>query len=159
MTAPIPDASPVRPPISDIPAVPVRPSRAIQFSPEEFTKLLTSIATNAWKVRGRIMADPKGEDLREEIKKDDVKKIARHLDSIYEALTEFGIEIRDRTGEAYDYGLPDKIVSSVPQTGLTKELIVETLKPTIYWQSQIAQAGEVVIAVPAVVEEKKPEKI
>ena len=155
MNDPIPSSQLPKPALDEIPAVPVRPRSPLDYPTESFVRLLTSIATNSWKIRGRIMIDPKGEEPREELKKDDIKRLVRHLDSISEALTEFGVEIRDRTGEPYDFGLPEKIVSSMPRPGLTKELIVETLRPTIYWKSHIAQAGEVVIAVP---EEKNTEQ-
>jgi hypothetical protein len=159
MNDPIPNAPLAQPPIDEIADLAHRPRARIEVTLEDLSKLLTSITTNTWKARGRVRSDPKGDDLREEIKRDDIKKIARHLDLIFDALTEFGVEIRDRTNEAYDYGLPDKIVSSVPRPGLTRELIVETLKPTVFWHSHIIQGGEVVIAVPAVAEENKTEKI
>jgi len=50
---------------------------------------------------------------------------------------------------AFDYGLPLKVVTTQPTPGITKESVIETIKPTIYWQKQIIQMGEVVIATPA----------
>ena len=44
-----------------------------------------------------------------------------------------GLEIKDHTGDAFDYGLPLKVVTSQPTLGLTKESVLETIKPTIYW--------------------------
>jgi hypothetical protein len=159
MNDPIPNVPRAQPPIDDIADLAHRSHARIEVTFEDLSKLLTNITTNAWKARGRVSSDPKGEELREEMKKEDIKKIARHLDSILNALADFGVEIRDRTGETYDFGLRDKIVSSVPRAGIAKELIVETLRPTVYWHSHIVQDGEVIIAVPAVVEEKQPEKI
>ena len=43
------------------------------------------------------------------------------------------MEVKDRTGEAFDYGLPEKVVTAQPQPGLTREIIIETIRPTIYW--------------------------
>jgi len=60
-----------------------------------------------------------------------------------------GMEVKDRTNEPFDYGLPEKVVTTQPQEGLSKEIIIETIRPTIYWNGQIAQQGEVVIATPA----------
>jgi hypothetical protein len=142
--------------VPDFAAAPNRTRPSLEIRVEDLTKLLNSLANNAWKIQGRVMVNRKGEEIRDELKKDDIKKLVRHLDSIFEALTEFGFEVRDRTGENYDYGLPERIVSSAPRAGLTKELIVETLKPTIYLNSHLIQAGEVVIAVPA--EQKAEEK-
>jgi hypothetical protein len=157
MSDPIPNHAPAaRPLVPDPASFRDRHVHGEKLDPNEFTKLLTTVATNAWKLRGRIMVDPKGDEIREELKKDDIKKLVRHVDSIFEALTAFEVEVRDRTGETYDYGLPDKIVSSSPQPGLSKELIIETLRPSIYWRSMPIQAAEVVIAVP--VEQKAEEK-
>lgn len=60
-----------------------------------------------------------------------------------------GLEVKDHTGDAFDYGLPLKVVTTQPTPGITREMVVETIKPTIYWERQIIQAGEVVIATPA----------
>ena len=57
--------------------------------------------------------------------------------------------IKDHTGEIFDYGLPLNVVTTQPSPGITKERVLETLKPTIYWQEQMIQMGEVVIATPA----------
>jgi hypothetical protein len=45
--------------------------------------------------------------------------------------------------------LPLKVVTSQPAPGIARETVIETIKPTIYWQQQIIQTGEVVIATPA----------
>ncbi len=129
-----------------------KPPQAIRLSAEVFTKSLTALGTNAWKMKVRLMD---GDEPRDELKKDDLKKLMRNVDSMFEALSALGLEVRDRTGEPFDYGLPDKIVSSSPRAGLTRELIVETIRPTIYWQNQIAQTGEVVIATPLEKEKDK----
>jgi hypothetical protein len=155
MSETTPSPTPVIPAPQDLSGLRERAFKSPQSAMEDLTKVLANVATNAWKLRGRIMVDPKGEEIRDELKRDDIKKLARHVDSIFESLSAFGIEVRDRTGEVYDYGLPDKIVSSTPRPGLSKELIVETLRPTIYFRSHPIQTAEVVIAVPV---EKKPEE-
>jgi hypothetical protein len=115
--------------------------------PQTFAKATITVATNAWKLRTRLIDRHSGE-VRENLSKEDVKKMARYIESIYEAFAEIGIEIKDRTGEAFDYGLPEKVVTAQPQEGLTRERIVETLRPTIYWKEKLAQQGEVIIATP-----------
>ncbi len=78
--------------------VPDKPSqRHVVRIPGE---VLTKIATNAWKLRNR-MIDDRTKKPRAVIKKDDVKKLVSHVDSIFEALRELGLEIRDRTGERW----------------------------------------------------------
>jgi hypothetical protein len=154
MNDPLQIRRPGVPSIAAAPPVAEKGREPVRVSPEDLMKCITTVATNSWKMKSRVFNE-KGKP-REEIKKDDIKKLARHLDSIFEAFNGMGIEIRDRTNETYDYGLPDTIVSSAPRAGLSKELIVETIRPTIYWQNQIVQAGEIVIATP--IEEKSETK-
>jgi hypothetical protein len=122
-------------------------STIVEVIPENVAKALIATATNVWRIRSRI-SDSSTHELKEEITKDDLRKLSRYVDSIIESFAGVGIEIKDRTGEAFDYGLPEKVVTAEPQAGLTKEIIVETIRPTIYWKNQIAQQGEVVIATP-----------
>jgi hypothetical protein len=114
--------------------------------PTALVNAVLSIATAVWRIRSRV-EDSTGET-KEDISKDDLKKMKRYLDTIFHSLSGVGIEIRDRTGEAFDYGLPEKVVTAQSQSGISKEQILETLRPTIYWSNQIVQQGEVVIATP-----------
>jgi len=122
------------------------PMQVVEKLPDMFLKAVINIATSAWRIRCKV-TDSSGEPL-EEISKADTKKIPKYIESIFESLVSLGIEVKDRTGEVFDYGLPEKVVTTIPQPGINKERIVETLSPTIYWRSQIAQLGEVVIATP-----------
>ena len=116
--------------------------------PPHFTKTVLAVATSAWKLRARLI-DAKSGEPRYDVKKEDVRKLARHVEAIFEAFEQIELEVKDRTGEPFDYGLPEKVVTTQPQPGLKKEQIIETLRPSIYWNKQLAQQGEVVIATPA----------
>lgn len=107
-----------------------------------FARSIAIIATNAWRAKGRMIDPTTGEV------KDDLKRICRHIESILESLVEMGIEIKDRTGEPFDYGLPEKVITTQPKEGISKEHVLETIKPTVYWKAHIIQHGEVVIAAP-----------
>lgn len=111
--------------------------------PEKFVKIIADVATNAWKARTK-MTDGASGDVR-----DDMKRVYRHIEGMFESFQEMGLEIKDHTGEIFDYGLPLKVVTTQPTQGIAKERVIETLKPTIYWQEQMIQMGEVVIATPA----------
>ena len=41
-----------------------------------------------------------------------------------------------------------KVLAFQPTPGLTRERIVETIKPTIYFADQTLQMGEVIVATP-----------
>jgi len=110
---------------------------------------LASIANNAWKAKTKMLDNTTGE-AREEM-----KRVYRHVEGILESLREMKIEIKDHTGDAFDYGLPLKVVTTQPTAGITKEKVIETIKPTVYWHNQIIQMGEVVIATPAQSQENR----
>jgi hypothetical protein len=111
--------------------------------PAVVVKAMASIATNAWKAKSKMVDAKSGEALEE------MKRVYRHIEAILESFQEMGLEIKDHTDDAFDYGLPLKVVTTQPTPGITKERVIETIKPTIYWQNRIIQMGEVVIATPA----------
>jgi hypothetical protein len=120
----------------------------VKVLPPSFIKALLVIANNAWRMRSKLVNGAPDEP-RTEISKEDVKKLGRYAEAFFEALTSLGFEVKDRTGETFDYGMPEKVVAAQPQGGLAREQVVETIRPTVYWQNQIVQLGEVVIATPA----------
>ncbi len=116
--------------------------------PAHVVKGMADIATNVWKANAKML------DVSGEVR-DEMKRVHRHIASVLESLHEIGLEVKDHTGDAFDYGLPLKVVTTQPTQGITRESVIETIKPTIYWQQQIIQMGEVVIATPASTETKQ----
>jgi len=110
--------------------------------PPNFLKAMADIATNVWKAKVKML-DSSGET------REEMKRVYRHVEGVMESFKEIGLEVKDHTGDAFDYGLPLNVVTTQPTQGITKESVIETIKPTVYWQKQILQRGEVVIATPA----------
>jgi hypothetical protein len=110
--------------------------------PESFLKGMADLATHVWKARSR-MIDPATGEVREEMKRvhGDIQRIERSAAGI-------GIVIEDQTSKPFDYGLPWKVVASKPVPGLNKEIVTETLRPTIRWNGVIIQHAEVEIGTP-----------
>lgn len=108
---------------------------------------MADIATNAWKAKTKI--DGASGEVREEM-----KRVYRHIESVLKSLQTMGLEVKDHTGDAFDYGLPLKLITTQPTQGISRECVIETIKPTIYWQQQIIQMGEVVVATPSSTETK-----
>lgn len=105
-------------------------------------KAIVEIGTQLWKAKAKMVDSTSGEV------RDEMKKVFRHIESSFAALEAISVEVKDHTGDSFDYGLPLKVVTSQPTPGISKEQVIETVRPTIYWQKQIIQMGEVVIAVP-----------
>ena len=124
----------------------------VPFSVSDPGEIL-GIIINIWRIKVKT-TDSFSNQPKEELGKEDIKKVARYLDSIYNALAQLGIEIIDRTGETFDYGLPEKVVSTNPQEGISKERVLETLRPTVKWNNHI-YPGEVEIATPKTKKEKR----
>lgn len=123
---------------------------AVDFAgvvPRSFVKATVTVATNAWRIHTKLVDSVSGEP-REEITKEELKRVRRYVETILEALVNIGLEIKDRTGEIFDYGMPEKVVAAQSQEGLNREQVVETIRPTVYWGHQLVQQGEVVIATP-----------
>jgi hypothetical protein len=111
-------------------------------APPAYVKALTSIATNTWRAKAKVLDSATGE-VREEM-----KRVDRHIEAIYRNLAEVGIVIRDHTGDVYDEGQPMKVVASKPTQGLGKKRVSETLLPSIFWNDRLVQNGEIEIATP-----------
>jgi hypothetical protein len=115
-------------------------------------KHLATVATTAWKMQKRVL-DPESQEARGSLSDSDARKLARDVQSLLTTLSEMGLTIRDRTGEPFDYGMPEKVVDAKAQPGITKERVAETLRPTItwssdFWKDTMIQKGEVVIHTP-----------
>lgn len=77
-----------------------------------------------------------------------MRKAYRHLESVWDVLTEAGVEIQDHTGAPFDPGLSLSVIARQPTAGITREKIVETVKPSIYFNKVLIQMGEVVVGTP-----------
>lgn len=108
----------------------------------ELGRALATIGTNVWRLRQRVdVATRSGVG-------EEVAKMHRNIDGIWDALTDLGVEIKDRLNEQFDYGMPEKVICVEPRPGLGRETVVETLRPTIYVKRQIIQQGEIVVGKP-----------
>lgn len=111
--------------------------------PANVVKGMAHIATNVWRAKKNMIDGASGEV------RDDMKRVYPHIEKALESLREMGLKVEDHTGVPFDYGLPLKVIDTKPTQGITRESICETIKPTLFWQEQRIQMGEVVIATPA----------
>ncbi len=111
--------------------------------PPELVKGVAVIATTVWKARFRTI-DPASGEVRE-----DMRRISADVERIHRCLNDLGVVVEDHTNKPFDYGLPWQVVATKPTPGITKEIVTETLKPTVRWNEQIIQHAEVEIGTPA----------
>jgi len=103
---------------------------------------LAKIATNAWRLKSK-MVDPETGETR-----DEMKRVYRYLEAICESLGDIGVETIDETGRAYDSGMALKVISFEETAGLSREEIKETVKPTVRRQGRRVQMGEIIVGTP-----------
>jgi hypothetical protein len=115
---------------------------AVRDYQQKVSGAFCEIAIHAWRAERRMKDKTTGEV------KEDHKATHRSIAGILETLKGLGFELRDREGESYDYGLPEKVVAAEKRVGLSRELVAETIRPSIFVHGQLAWPGEIVIAVP-----------
>ncbi|WP_152363694.1 hypothetical protein [Microlunatus speluncae] len=94
---------------------------------------VADLATAVWRLRGKV-----GED----------DPAYRHLRSTLDALTDAGVEAQSHDGAAYDPGLRLSVVAFQPTPGLGRELIIETIRPSVYVRGQLLRMGAVIVGTP-----------
>lgn len=124
-------------------------STDVSSSGETFLKkALLANANQAWRIASAVI-DPETGESKEELRPQDIRKIAKAVESLMETFEDLGLRIIDRLGEPFNAGLPDQVVTEEPREGITREQIIRTIRPTIVWNGTMVQRGEVDIAVPA----------
>ena len=120
--------------------IPLKEPLAITQGKEELLDMIADIATLLWRVQKRLY------DIGQLPK--ELNRISRDLESTENALNQGGIEIKDHTGQEYATGMSVRVIASQPLENISKNRIIETLRPTIYYKDKIIQKGEVVVGIP-----------
>src|SRR4051794_39037070 len=84
------------------------------------------LGTAAWKLRQKVM-DPLTREPRNEM-----RPLVRYVDAIWDSLAAAGLEIQDHTNQPFDSGQSLDVLAFQPMTKLPREIVSETVKPTIY---------------------------
>lgn len=118
------------------------PSQGSQ-NENEINKFIVELATNVWRLKGKMFDKLKNEPFPE------MRRAYRHLDSIMLTLENSGIEIIDHTGGFFDPNGGISALAFQPEKGLTKETVIETIKPSIFKNKIRIQMGEVIVGTPS----------
>ncbi|WP_051799667.1 hypothetical protein [Catenuloplanes japonicus] len=101
-------------------------------------KLLADAATNLWRAQRRLAH---GDGPRD-------RQTGRYLLVCREALTDAGLVVQDHDGDAYHPGRSLEMLAFRPEAGRTGEVVVETVRPTVYLLDRRIQTGQVIVAGP-----------
>ncbi len=139
-------ASPPPPPAA-VPPAPIAPAEATgPAAPAEQSNPLDAplavLATNIWRAQARML-DPKTGEPREEH-----RRLYRHIEGALEAFNTMGVRLSDWLGQPYDSGLPVKVLSFQPTPDLSRDTVIEAVRPAVFWQDRLLQVGEVIVGIP-----------
>ncbi|MBN2547793.1 MAG: hypothetical protein JXB15_01445 [Anaerolineales bacterium] len=115
---------------------------------KEQMRLLADMGTGLWRLRQKLLQPGSDQPLEE------VRRAYRHFQSVWDTLQESGVTIIDHTNQPYDSGLDLKVVTFETHPGIQREVVSETIKPSIYYERDsnrwLIQMGEVIVATPVI---------
>ena len=124
-----------------------RPQPGAMQIPKDIQELfgpLVEMATNAWRLKVRMIDPDSGEP------KEETRKLYRFVEGLFRALGDAGIQVIDKTGKPYDSGMPEKVISFEQTPGLQKERIMDTVRPAIRWKERHLHFGEIIVGTPVI---------
>ncbi len=110
--------------------------------PQAWSRLLADVATGVWRLRRRLsppQTEPAAPDLR---------RVVRDVEALWDALAQAGVVIQDHTGAVYDPTQALQVAAFEPSPQLDRERVIETLRPSVYFEAEWIQMGEVVVGTP-----------
>lgn len=110
--------------------------------------LLADVGTGLWRIKQKMIQPGTNQPLEE------MRRAYRHLESTWDALTQAEVQIIDHTGEVVPEGgvYSLKVIAYEPTKGLSRDSVIETIKPSIYFKQQMIQMGEVIVGTPETTE-------
>lgn len=124
---------------------PTAASTAVSGSPfaaDTAGAALGNLATHIWRAKNK-MVDPKTG-----LPHDEAKRAYRHVEAAIEALLQMDVTMKDWLHQSYDAGLPVKVLTFQPTPGITRDTVIEAIRPAVIWKDQLLQLGEVVVGIP-----------
>lgn len=105
-------------------------------------RLLAEVGTGLWRARQKMLEPGTNRP------KEEMRRAYRHLESVWDALTQAGMEIVDPIDAPFDPGMSLKAIAFQPTPGIQREKVIETIKPAIYYKGEPIQMGEVIVGTP-----------
>jgi hypothetical protein len=104
--------------------------------------LIVDLANVAWALQ-RKSCDPVTNERKEQF-----RPISRHIDQLSEYLEELGVKIQNHTNEPFDSGQSLEVIAFQPTAGISQDVVVETIRPTVYIKGSRIQMGQIIVATP-----------
>lgn len=78
-----------------------------------------------------------------------LRQVRRQLNASRRALVDGGLEIQDHEGQRFDSGLSLEVLLFQEEPGLAHEVVLETVRPSVYFRGRCIQMGQVIVGRPA----------
>ncbi len=107
--------------------------------------ILTKLITGIWRAQKKMISPNSKEPLPE------YKNSFRHLESGMSSLELAGIKMIDPTGKQYMPGTSERVLAFETKKELEKEIVIETVRPSIYYKKELIQQAEIIVGTPNIV--------
>jgi hypothetical protein len=79
----------------------------------------------------------------------DLRQVRRQVQASRQALADDGLEIQEHDGLPFDSGQSLEALVFQDEPGLDREIVLETVRPTVYFRGERIQMGQVIVGRPA----------
>ncbi|KUL24360.1 hypothetical protein [Streptomyces regalis] len=79
----------------------------------------------------------------------DLRQVRRQVHASRQALADDGLEIQEHDGLPFDSGQSLEALVFQDEPGLDREVVLETVRPSVYFRGERIQMGQVVVGRPA----------
>ena len=104
--------------------------------------VLAELGTDLWRARRRLGDGQDRDAPREQ------RLAARSLRAAWDRLADAGVEVQEHDGMPFDVGMKLDVLAYQDDPNVTKETVLETVRPSVYRGERCIQVGEVIVAVP-----------
>ena len=79
---------------------------------------------------------------------EETKRAYRHFETAWDALANAGFRVEDYTKQPFRPGLNVDVLAYEEAPGITSEVVLETVKPGVFYNDVLIQRGEVIVGTP-----------
>jgi hypothetical protein len=109
---------------------------------ERLSQSVSALATHLWRAKSKLVDPTTGEP------KDEYRRVYRHVEGALETFSQMGVTMNDWVNQPYDPGLPVKVLTFQPAPELSRDTVVEAVRPTVMWNDRLLQLAEVIVGIP-----------
>ncbi len=110
-------------------------------APEGMGALAAEVGTDLWQLRKALGKDAAMSPRTR-------AKLGHFVNEALETMEQHGIKVKDQTGSLYDSGLSLEVLAFEPRSGLKRDEVIETIKPSVFCRGERVQMGAVIVGTP-----------